>query len=214
MTILCDSREQKWEHVRAALERLGYQTLRSKLPCGDYALMTDMSRVIDRKASLNEVESNLVHDHERFRRECELARDNGIELIVLVESGDVDALEGVGGWINPRRVRWAYLDRQHAKGKLLDRKCPGRPPVDGATLRRIMETMSERYGIAWRFCCHQDAGRAIVELLTREAEGRLGAISEACSAVASRAPQAGGEAATGEAVAAVSGQKLSGYTSC
>ena len=165
MTILCDSREQKWAHVKDELERMGYQTLRSKLPVGDYALMTDLSHVIDRKQSLSEVESNLIHDHERFRRECELARDNGIRLTVLVESGTVETLDDVAEWVNPRRTRWEYLDRQHAAGRMLDMKCSAKPPVDGPTLQKAMQTMADRYGITWRFCRYQDAGKAIAALL-------------------------------------------------
>ena len=58
-TIICDSREQKWDHVQSYLERAGIRWLRSKLPVGDYGRMDNLSVVVDRKASLSEVEGNL-----------------------------------------------------------------------------------------------------------------------------------------------------------
>ena len=63
-TIIADSREQKWDHVREYLDCHGVLWLRSKLPVGDYARMDNMATVIDRKQNLNEVESNVIHQHD------------------------------------------------------------------------------------------------------------------------------------------------------
>jgi ribosome-associated protein len=166
MTIICDSREQKWSHVRDYFDVMRVKWIRSKLPVGDYARMDNLSTVIDRKAGLNEVESNLIHDHERFRRECQLAQDNGIHLIVLVESGSsVKELRDVYGWRNPRRVWWDKVDRAHSRGRMLEVKIPSKPPTEGPTLYKVMRTMAERYGVEWRFCVHQDAGKTICRIL-------------------------------------------------
>lgn len=166
MTIICDSREQQWSHVRDYFDVARVKWIRSKLPVGDYGRMDNLSTVIDRKASLNEVESNLIHDHERFRRECQLAQDNGIHLIVLVESGSaVRELRDVWGWHNPRRVWWDKVDRAHSRGRMLEVKIPSKPPTEGPGLMKIMRTMAERYGIEWRFCVHQDAGKVICRIL-------------------------------------------------
>ena len=166
MTIICDSREQKWDHVKEYLDSHCVLWLRSKLPVGDYARMDNLTTVIDRKAKLGEVENNLIQQHERFRRECQLAQDNGIHLIILVESAHCSTLDDVKHWQNPRRVRWEKLDRAHAQGKLLHKKRPGRPPVDGPTLHAIMQTMAEKYGIEWRFCRGgQHVGETICAIL-------------------------------------------------
>lgn len=166
MTIICDSREQKWSHVRDYFDVMRVKWIRSKLPCGDYGRMDNLTTVVDRKASLNEVESNLIHDHERFRRECQLAQDNGIHLIVLVESGSaVRELRDVYGWKNPRRVWWDKVDRAHSRGRMLDVNIPSKPPTEGPILYKVMRTMAERYGVEWRFCVHQDAGKVICQIL-------------------------------------------------
>lgn len=165
-TIICDSREQKWGHVRNYLERAGIRWLRSKLPVGDYGRMDNLSVIVDRKASLTEVEGNLIQQHDRFRREAVRAQENGIRLIVLVEAGPgVKSLGDVAKWENPRLARWRQLDRDHSMGKQLYISISAKPPVNGSKIAQIMHTMSEKYGIEWQFCCHQDAGQRILELL-------------------------------------------------
>lgn len=165
MTIICDSREQKWDHVREYFDRSGVLWLRSKLPVGDYGRMDNLTCVIDRKQNLNEVESNVIHQHDRFRRECQLAQSHGIRLIILVEEPWCRGLDDVMEWANPRRQRWMRLDRQHAEGKMLDRKISGRPPVNGRQLHAIMETMRDKYGIEWRFCSPGETGAEICQIL-------------------------------------------------
>ena len=164
-TLICDSREVKWDHIREWLDREGVLWLRSKLPVGDYGRMDNLSTIIDRKQNLNEVESNLVHQHERFRRECQLAQDHGIRLIILVEEPWCHDLDDVKQWVNPRRRRWQQLDRLHAEGKMLDRQIAGRPPVNGEQLHQIMATMAEKYGIEWRFCAKSETGETICRIL-------------------------------------------------
>ena len=169
-TIICDSREQKWEHVRNHFDRTGVRWVRSTLFVGDYGRLDNLSVVVDRKQSLNEVEGNLIQQHERFRREAKRAKDNGIRLIVLVEANGIHCLDDVAKWQNPRRVRWEKIDQAHARGKMLGTKISPKPPVDGEQLARIMQTMADKYGLEWRFCCHQDAGREILKLLEAEDE--------------------------------------------
>lgn len=165
MTIICDSREQKWDHVQSYLERSGVRWLRSKLPVGDYGRMDNLSVVVDRKASLTEVEGNLIQQHERFRREAIRAQENGIRLIILVEAHGIHSLEDVAGWENPRRKRWEKIDQAHANGRMLSIQISPKPPVDGAQLMQIMKTMQDKYGLEWRFCSHQEAGKEILKHL-------------------------------------------------
>lgn len=164
-TLICDSREQKWDHVRDYLDLHKIKWLRSKLPVGDYARMDNLSVVIDRKRNLNEVESNLIGQHERFRRECQLAQSNGIHLIVLIEEGWIYDLRDVWDWVNPRRKRWKAINSAHARGQMMDRRIPSIPPVDGRSLARIMQTMQTKYGVEWMFCEHADTGAAICRIL-------------------------------------------------
>ena len=164
-TIICDSREQKWQHVKNVFDDNGILWIRSKLPVGDYTRLDNMSTIVDRKADLNEVESNLVHQHDRFRAECELAQKHGIRLVILIEVGTCHKLDDVKNWINPRRKRWERLDRAHAEGKQLSHWIPSRPPVDGGQLFAIMRTMNEKYGVEWEFCQPKRTGERICQIL-------------------------------------------------
>ena len=80
MIIIEDSRQKidKNKHIKDQMERLGHKVVRSKLLVGDYQIANKGDVVIDTKYSLNEVESNLIHDHDRFRNECVLAQEKSI----------------------------------------------------------------------------------------------------------------------------------------
>ena len=84
--ILEDTRQkpEKNEHIRKQLTDFGYDVKRCRLYCGDYSWATNQSICVDTKESMGEIESNLIHDHERFREECIRAKEAGIKLIILI----------------------------------------------------------------------------------------------------------------------------------
>ena len=96
-----------------------------------------------------EIAQNCFQDHERFRAECKQAQDCGIRLIVLIEEvppeGDLD------NWVSP-------LDRNGEKRYLFD----------PSTLKKVMATMTERYGVQFRFCDGRSTGRLLIEYLKGE----------------------------------------------
>lgn len=146
--ILEDSRQkpEKNRHIREQLEAIGYKVERCKLYCGDYAWPTDQRICVDTKADLHEVESNLIHDHERFRAECIRAQEAGITLVVLVQDPKVKQLSDVFGWYNIRR-KWSPK------------------ATTGRTLGKIMYSMKEKYGVQWEFATKDNLGKRIIELL-------------------------------------------------
>lgn len=150
MVIFEDTRQKldKNAHIREQLEALGHTVVRNKLPVGDYCNMDNMRAVIDTKFGLLEVASNLTGDHDRFKRECELARELGIKLTILVQEAAIRDLEEVKLWYNPRLI-----------------KSPKAPT--GERLFKIMVTMSKRYDIEWAFTTKQKCGEKIIELLGR-----------------------------------------------
>lgn len=162
VTLIEDTRQQAGRHdaKHEYFERKGIKVVRSKLPAGDYALLTDMSRVVDTKQGLQEVYSNLIQDHARFRREADFCKDNGISLTILVEESGIKKLSDVQFWQNPRLIK--YHNRGGNKGK---------PPVNGNQLWKVMYTFSERHGCRFRFCSHKNAGRTVMFLLTGEDYG-------------------------------------------
>ncbi len=167
MTIIEDTRQQADKHKveNSQLLSLGVKILRSKLPVGDYANIQNLSVVIDSKKDLQECVGNICgKEHARFRRECQLAQDNGIKLIILVEHGwGVKSIDDVALWRNPR------LDAFERKVKSMQRRCIStagmRPPTSGEILAKAMRTMQEKYGVEFRFCSRGDAGKKIVEIL-------------------------------------------------
>lgn len=178
LTIIEDSRQQSGKHTAKAeyFEKQGIKVVRSKLPSGDYALLTDMSRVIDTKRNLQELVGNLIQDHERFRREADFCKDNGIELVVLIEEPGMKCLEDVRRWDNPRLRRWYAIKAMHRKGMGKNRRTSNRPPTSNENLYKIMKTFGEAHGCKWEFCEPEDAGRRVIELLTERKN--IGGITE------------------------------------
>lgn len=149
MDIWIDTREKR--HAIARI--LDYFALHSvnvishSLPYGDYMLLDNARRVIDRKQNLSEVYANLCHDHRRFISELEGAQRHGIKMIVLIEHGGfITSLERVQEWNNPRLKESPYA-------------------WDGKRLYRVMMTVAQKYGVQWEFCKKADTGKRIIELL-------------------------------------------------
>lgn len=197
MTIIEDTRNKVGEHVRKneQLRKLGYKVLRSKLPAGDYGLMTDLSTVIDTKKDIQEIYNNLIgKEHSRFRDECKLCQSNGIRLIILCEHMYADTLTEIERMIGmaersiqayknqgyraaPKKYYRAIRDLKHNAEYpvrcLEDVKVWQNPrlkesprAVNGDRLYKTMLTMAERYGVRWEFCDRLHTGRRIIELLT------------------------------------------------
>lgn len=124
-------------------------------------MIPDGTVSVDVKQNLQEVYGNLIHDHDRFRRECIRAKDSGIRLVVLVEEAGITTLEGVKDWINPRVTAYNQAvenGRPHAKAS----------PISSKRLYGIMRTMEENYGIQFQFCHKRSTGKRIIEILTEE----------------------------------------------
>lgn len=149
MHIIIDTREHKDKitHVTGYFDSQDIKWYRSKLICGDYQNPEKPMIIIDRKQSLQEVAGNVCQQHERFVRELELANELGYKMIILVEEPIIKSLPEVITWYNWRR-------KKNPKA------------VTGKTLRKIMQTMSEKYGCIWEFTTHSNCGKRIVELLS------------------------------------------------
>ena len=147
--ILVDSREHQ-HAIRRILETFdkeGYRYASTKLYVGDYQEVGNGLLVVDRKQNLQEVAGNVCQQHARFRAELERAAVAGIHLIVLVEHGtNVKCVEDVEMWKNPRL-----------------KESPG--AITGERLAKIMRTMSDKYGVEWRFCDKRQTGKVILEIL-------------------------------------------------
>lgn len=164
MEIIADTREHasQFKRVACQLDALNVKYFRSKLFVGDYQSLDNARLVVDRKKDLQELASNVTHDHERFKAELIRAQEAGIKLIILCEHGpEIKKLADVEKWLNPRRDMMVF---KYVDGK---RKAFPRYPyaITGTKLHRILCTIQERYGVDFVFCTKQETGAKIVELL-------------------------------------------------
>lgn len=150
MWLIEDTRQQKDQHItkHKYFDENGVNLIRCKLPFGDYARPPKVA--IDTKKGLAEIANNICGakvEHQRFKRECVLARDAGCKLIFLIENDEgITNINQVHLWKNPRTP--------------YNPKC-----VQGDRLEKAMKTMSERYGCEFLFCSYSDTGKIIMEIL-------------------------------------------------
>ena len=160
MIIQIDSRE-KAKAIQKIIEEFDRQCIKhpvSKLMVGDYMNYDNPRVIVDRKQNLTEVCSNVCQDHERFRRELVLAKENGIQLIILCEHGkDIKSLEDVIFWKNPRSEKRKKVD---GKWQTVNTNA-----MKGDVLYKILTTLEEKYGVRFEFCEKEETGKKIVEIL-------------------------------------------------
>ena len=169
----------------------GIEVVRAPLPVGDYIIANDKamdvlerkkkrgnkpkkmdflgtySVAVDTKENIGEIINNICGKaHGRFRDECILAQNNGIQLYILVENEDgVTCIEDLFKWQNPRLYRYNKIKYMHNLGKWQHIKLPQKPPTKGETLAKAMVTMEKEYGVRFLFCHPKEAGAKVVELL-------------------------------------------------
>lgn len=141
--IICDTREQKNEHILDYFDRNGIEHRIQKLDTGDYMLEGSPGLTIDRKRNLGELCGNLFsRDRGRFWREIRRAQETGIKMIVLIEhGGKVKRLDDVKRW----------------RGKYTR--------VTGTALYNEICRVSIAYGVEFIFCSKKETGRNIFEIL-------------------------------------------------
>lgn len=140
-TVQIDSRERENSEVIEYFDFIGQPYFVSKVYAGDYINFNHPKVAIDLKKDLCEVAGNLGKDHARFLREVlRVKKEMKCDLVVLIRE-PLQSLEQVKEWSNPRSQ------------------------VKGETLYKIMRTMTERYGVLWRFCTRDGAGAKILSIL-------------------------------------------------
>jgi ribosome-associated protein len=191
-------KEGKHDIKHSHLIEMGHELWFLPLPVGDYILVDDAvrevikrrgdrlkkmdllgccQRSVDTKYGMAEAYQCLIGpSHNRFRDECILAQQNGIDLYILVESApEVKCLEDVKNW-QPWERLYAYCRRNKIKtgqgmmARIEDFVAHGgqKPPVGGEQLYKAMRTSAMEHGYRWAFCKPEDTGKSIAYLLTKE----------------------------------------------
>ena len=162
-----DTRQKKKHHERkeAYFQSQGYRLVNAKCLVGDYQIPNRTNISVDTKASIGELYSNLIQDHERFRAECQLAQDCGIKIVILVENDqDIRKIDDVKRWKNPRMFAY-YKKRRACLHRGIE---PPKPPASNVQLVKIMWSMQKKYGVEFQFCSPEEAGRRVIEILEGE----------------------------------------------
>ena len=151
MVLYEDTRQQigKHENIRKYCEKNGIEIIRQSLNVGDYQIAGKGDISVDTKYGVPELAIDVFQDHDRFRDECLRAQRCGIQLIVLVE----EQLPGgrLDNWRSP--IGWDGLPMHK---------------FNPETLRKVIITMQEKYGVKFRFCNPRSTGRILIDYL----EGR------------------------------------------
>ena len=80
VVVICDTREQKNSHIISALDKLGIKHKTQKLDYGDYSFTFSnricsldfrQTCVVERKANVDEVYSNIIDDRKRIEKEMQ-----------------------------------------------------------------------------------------------------------------------------------------------
>ena len=171
MTIIEDVNQKLGKHVEKNTywNENNIKVIRNKLPFGDYCAIPKI--VIDTKRNVDEIAYDISADHIRFKDSLILAKQCGSRFIVLIENDKhINCVEDVAGWINPRLVEWYKLRELKNQGKPIRKRISKYPPIDGKRLCEAMKTLAERYNVEWMFCRPSEAGKIVIELLTKENE--------------------------------------------
>ena len=162
--IQIDTRQQVGKHnnIDSWFDSHGIEYFYQKLDFGDYAEVDNGGNiVVDSKQDMQEVAGNVGHDHARFVRECDRAAEAGYRLYILVEEHpeyvDRDLL---ATWVSG-------VCRRCRKCDPLESKCVARrfKPLNGPTLRKIIDRIEYDHGARFLFCDKRDTARVICELL-------------------------------------------------
>ena len=158
MLLYEDSRQQAGKHKNIYLycQRHGIEIVRKKLEVGDY-MIHGSNISVDTKQDMLEISKDIMsNDHRRFRAECQRAVEMGIQLIVLIEEtvpfGQVDL------WEVPI---FKSSNQYHHYGEPMTLVRP-------AALKKAMLTMTEKYGVKFRYCQRRQTPRQVIKYLKGE----------------------------------------------
>ena len=154
MILIEDTRQVVGKHKlkNEYFEKMGIEVVRSKLLFGDYQNPQNPSIAIDTKKDIQELIGDLTKDHERFKRELQLAKKCGAKLIILIEDEQVSCINDLYTWYN-----WRLKKSPKA--------------TKGSTLAKMLYTIennTEDYNCQFIFTKKSECGAKIIELLTRQ----------------------------------------------
>jgi len=194
MKLLADVNQKSGKHEskHAQLKVMGYELISAPLPVGDYVLVDERvsdvlerkkkrgipvkkmdllgsyKKAVDTKFAIQELIGDVCgKDHARFRDELILAKNNGIQLYILIEDDGgavckskgifnkpVRSIDDLFHWVNPRLFIWNMGVRAYPNA------------TRGQVIAKALKTMEMEYApVKFVFCSPKETGKKIVELL-------------------------------------------------
>ena len=152
MILIEDTRQVVGKHKlkNEYFEKMGIEVVRSKLLFGDYQNPQNPSIAIDTKKDIQELIGDLTKDHERFKKELQLAKKCGAKLIILIEDEKVTCINDLYTWYN-----WRLKKSPKA--------------TKGSTLAKMLYTIEhniEDYNCQFLFTKKSECGAKIIDLLS------------------------------------------------
>lgn len=154
MILIEDTRQVVGKHKlkNEYFKKMGIEVVRSKLLFGDYQNPQNPSIAIDTKKDIQELIIDVTKDHERFKRELQLAKKCGAKLIILIEDEKVTCINDLYTWYN-----WRLKKSPKA--------------TKGSTLAKMLTTIqsnTEDYSCEFLFVKKSECGAKIIELLSQK----------------------------------------------
>lgn len=134
---------------------------------GDYGV-DGSNIVVDTKASIAEVSTNLGREHPRFKREVQRANRDGCLLVVLIETNEAETIEDVMSWVNGHCRHCSHYYGKRCEPTDRDEICikhGTKKPLQGETIAKQMTTMQIHRGVRFEFVKPEDSAKRICELL-------------------------------------------------
>jgi len=168
LILIEDTRQQEGKHknVYQYCQRHNIEIVRQKLDVGDYMLgeRQEDGTVIpvgniscDSKVDLLELcKDTMSSDHRRFRAECIRGQETGIQLFILVE--EIPPFGRVDLWEVPK---WRTSNEWHRAGEPMTL-------ADPRTFKKVLKTMTIKYGVQFRFCTRRQSPQRIMKYLKGE----------------------------------------------
>ena len=154
MILIEDTRQVVGKHKlkNEYFKKMGIEVVRSKLLFGDYQNPQNPSIAIDTKKDIQELIGDLTKDHERFKRELQLAKKCGAKLIILIEDEQVSCINDLYTWYNWRLKKFPKATK-------------------GSTLAKMLYTIehnTEDYNCQFIFTKKSECGAKILEILSQK----------------------------------------------
>lgn len=154
MILIEDTRQVAGKHKlkNEYFKKIGVEVVRSKLLFGDYQNPQNSTIAIDTKKDIQELIMDLTKDHERFKKELQMAKKCGAKLIILTEDEKVTCINDLYSWYN-----WRLKKSPKA--------------TKGSTLAKMLYTIehnTEDYNCQFIFTKKSECGAKIIELLTHQ----------------------------------------------